>query len=74
MPLSDSEFNATLLLDVDYFDSVNLSNSDIAYDERQNLVFVTYGNDSDVNNENAPHRKKNKRRPYKRPNKVKTDE
>jgi cell fate regulator YaaT (PSP1 superfamily) len=29
---------------------------------------------SDANNENAPHRKKNKRRPYKRPNKVKTDE
>lgn len=51
LPLSDSEFNTTLLLDVNYFDSVNLNNSDIAYDERQNLIFVTYGNDSDVNNE-----------------------
>jgi hypothetical protein len=31
-------------------------------------------NQSEVKNESTPHRKKNKRRPYKRPNKVKTDE
>lgn len=51
LPLSDSEFNATLLLGPEYFVNVDQSSADITFDERQNLVFVTYANDSAVNNE-----------------------
>ena len=51
LPLSDSEFNTTFLLGTEYFDNVNFDNSDIAFDERQNLILVTYGKNSDVNNE-----------------------
>jgi|TARA_R100000093_G_scaffold69318_1_gene41459 hypothetical protein len=50
VPFSDQEGLITKLLGTEYFDNATFDNADIAYDERQNLVLLTYGDDSTTNN------------------------
>jgi len=50
IPFSDQEGLITQLLGVDYFDNATLTNADIVYDQKQNLILLTYGDDSSTNN------------------------
>jgi len=50
IPFSDQEGLITKLLGPDYFADATFTNTDIVYDERQNLVLLTYGDDSTTNN------------------------
>jgi hypothetical protein len=47
---SDQEGLASKLLGPEYFDGATLTNADMVYDQNQNILLITYGDDSVTNN------------------------
>ena len=50
IPLSDQEFNTSLLLGQKYFDDLNLDSSAIIYDRRRRYIYLTCRKNSSTNN------------------------
>lgn len=50
VPFSDQEGEASLVLGVTYFNDIDLSNADFAYDARIDTLFLTCARNSNVNN------------------------
>lgn len=50
IPFSDQEGLATLLLGIDFFLDIDLSNTSLAYDKRLNTLFITCAKNSERNN------------------------
>ena len=51
VPFSESEASPTLVLGKDYFDDATITDCDIAYYAKENIVLFTFSQDSSVNNE-----------------------
>ena len=50
VPFSEQEGEASLILGVDYFNNIDLTNADFAYDARIDTLFLTCARDSTENN------------------------